>query len=138
VERLASGPYMAQDAAQRLEAEGNGKGAILRRLAEGDPQAITGKMLSEAAEQGDELAQEILKRGAAALGAGIANAANLVNPQKVVLGGGVTKAGDLWWTTLRQTVEQVTMPEVDVELVPAALGDDAPLWGAVALAEIGD
>ncbi len=138
VERLASGPYMAQDAAQRLETGDNGKGAILRRLAEGNLQAITGKMLSEAAALGDELAQETLKRGAAALGAGIANAANLVNPQKVVLGGGVTKAGDLWWTTLRQTVERVTMPEVDVELLPAALGDDAPLWGAVALAEIGD
>ena len=134
VERLASGPYMVQDARRRLRAEGS-EGAILLRLAGGDPEAITGALLSAAAEEGDDVARAILDRGAWALGAGIGNAANLMNPQRVILGGGVTKAGDRWWQTVRRTVAGTVLPEVSVEVVPAGLGDDAPLWGAAMLAE---
>ena len=134
VERLASGPYMAQDARERLQQEPD-KGQILRRLSDGSPDTITGKLLNEAAAAGDALAQEILDRGAWALGTGIGNAANLINPQRVVLGGGVTKSGERWWQRVRDTAATVTLPEVHVEIVPAVLGDDAPLWGAVALAQ---
>ncbi len=118
VERLASGPYMAADwlAAQH-------KGAM----------AITGQEVAALAAQGDEGAARILMRGAWALGVGIGNAANLMNPQRVILGGGVTKAGELWWETVRQTAHQTALPQVQFDIVPAALGDDAPLWGAVAL-----
>lgn len=134
VERLASGPYMAQDARERLEA-GRGEGALLLQLARGDLEAITGALLSEAAAQGDNFAREVLNRGAWALGVGIGNAANLINPERVVLGGGVTKAGAGWWQVVRRTVAETTLPEVNVEVVPAGLGDDAPLWGAAVLAE---
>ncbi len=134
VERLASGPYMAQDARERL-AQRPGEGEILRRMAGGDLQAISGEMLSAAAAAGDALALELLDRGARALGTGIGNAANLVNPQRVVLGGGVTKAGERWWRVVRETARAVAMPEVRVEIVPARFADDAPLWGGVALAE---
>lgn len=134
VERLASGPYMAQDARERL-AQAPAEGAILRARAGGDLQAITGKLLSEAAAAGDLLAQEILDRGARALGTGIGNAASLINPQRVVLGGGVTKAGERWWRLVRETAAAVTLPEISVEIVPAQFTDDAPLWGAVALAQ---
>jgi glucokinase len=134
VERLASGPYMAQDARRRLQEQPD-QGAILRRLCDGDLQTIDGERRSQAAAAGDALAQEILDRGAWALGVGIGNAANLVNPQRVVLGGGVTKAGQRWWQRVRDTAATVALPEVHVEVVPAELGDDAPLWGAVALAQ---
>lgn len=134
VERLASGPYMAQDARQRLQ-ERPHRGAVLRRLSGGDLQAIDGARLSEAAAAGDVLAQDILDRGAWALGVGIGNAVNLVNPQRVVLGGGVTKAGSRWWRRVRESVAAVILPEFEVQVVPAELGDDAPLWGAVTLAQ---
>ena len=134
VERLASGPYMAEDARAWLEA-GRGNGRILRRLSGGHPEAITGAMVSEAAGKGDGLAREILERGARALGVGLGNAANLMNPQRVIMGGGVTKAGDGWWRVLRRTVAETVLPEVNVEVVPAGLGDDGPLWGAVVLSE---
>lgn len=134
VERLASGPYMVQDARQRLREQPH-QGAVLRRLSGGDLQAIDGALLSEAAAAGDVLAQEILDRGAWALGVGIGNAVNLVNPQRVVLGGGVTKAGSRWWRRVREAVNAVILPEFEVQIVPAELGDDAPLWGAVALAQ---
>jgi glucokinase len=58
-----------------------------------------------------------------------------VNPQRFVLGGGVTKAGERFWEVIRRVARETALPEVDVDVVPAALGDDAPLWGAVVLAE---
>ena len=70
-----------------------------------------------------------------ALGVGIGNAANLVNPQRFILGGGVTKAGERYWEVVRRVARETAMPEVHFDVVPAALGDDAPLWGAVVLAE---
>lgn len=134
VERLASGPYMAQDARQRLQEQPH-QGPILRRLCDGDLQAIDGESLSRAAAAGDALAREILDRGAWALGVGLGNAANLVNPQRVVLGGGVTKAGERWWRRVQETADAVSLPGVHIDITPAELGDDAPLWGAVALAQ---
>jgi glucokinase len=134
VERLASGPYMAQNAREILQ-QRPGQGEILLRLAGGDPAKITGQLLGEAARQGDELARQVIERGASALGVGIGNTANLVNPQRFVLGGGVTKAGPLFWETVQLTARATALPEVQFEILPAELGDDAPLWGAVVLAE---
>lgn len=125
VERLASGPYMAHDyRAQLLAAQG--------RLPEG---GITGKSVADAAANGDPIALGILRRGAWALGVGIGNVANLLNPQRFVLGGGVTKAGVLWWDEVRRAAHETAMPEVHFDVVPARSADDAPLWGAVALVE---
>jgi glucokinase len=134
VERLASGPYMAQEARNRLQIELN-SGHILRKICQFQPENITGLVINQAAENGDELAREILKKAGWALGVGIGNAANLINPQRFILGGGVTKAGLHFWETMQQTARQTALPEVEFEIVPAALGDEAPLWGAVALAE---
>lgn len=138
VERFASGPYMAQNAREMLENElpsndGKVRGDILRYLTGSDLSLITGKVVSTAADYGDEIAQEVLYRGAWALGVGIGNVANLMNPQRFVLGGGVTKAGDNFWTVVRKVARETALPEVNFEVVRALLGDDAPLWGAVAL-----
>jgi glucokinase len=133
VERLASGPYLAADARQLLQEQPQ-RGAILRRLAQDDFSRITAKLLAEAAAAGDELAGQLLERSAGAIGTAIGNAANLLNPQRFVLGGGVTKSGERYWEVLRTAARQTALPQVHFELLPAALGDDAPLWGAVALA----
>ena len=122
VERLASGPYMAAD---WQEERGE-------KVAE---ERITGKMVAEAAIEGDKTALRILRRGAWGLGVSIGNAANLVNPGRFVLGGGVTKSGEIWWDWVREAARETALPEVQFDVVPAALGDDAPLWGAVALVE---
>jgi glucokinase len=134
VERLASGPYIAQRARQWLRTQPD-RGHILRGLVEGDLEAIIAKLVAQAAAQGDDLAWEALEVAAWGLGVGIGNAANLVNPGCFVLGGGVTKAGQRFWEVLRRTARQTALPEVHFDVLPAALGDDAPLWGAIALAE---
>lgn len=134
VERFASGPYMAKQAGEAMLAQPE-RGQLLRRLADGNIENITGQLLSQAAEEGDELAREVLEKGSWAIGAAIGNAANLINPQRFVLGGGVTKQGDRFWEVVRRVARETALPEVEFDIVPAALGDDAPLWGAIALAE---
>jgi glucokinase len=133
VERLASGPFMAADARAALQANPDA-GPRLRALVNGDLAAIDGRQIAIAANEGEGTARELLLRGARALGVGLGNAINLVNPQRVVLGGGVTKSGDLWWAAVRTTARATALPEFEFDIIPAALGDDAPLWGAVELA----
>lgn len=133
VERLASGPYLAMDARQMLQAQLE-YGAILRRMAGEDLSNITGKLLAEAAAAGDDLAWDLLERSAHAIGVAVGNAANLVNPGRFVLGGGVTKSGERYWQVLRAAARQTALPQVHFEILPSDLGDDAPLWGALALA----
>ncbi|MBC1235605.1 ROK family protein [Nostoc sp. 2RC] len=134
VERLASGPYMAQNAREVLENQPHKVGKVLRNLVADDLTLLTGQLVSEAAAAGDDVAKEVLYKAAWALGVGIGNVANLINPQRFVLGGGVTKAGEDFWRVVRRVARETALPEVDFEVVPAALGDDAPLWGAVAMA----
>ncbi|AUB39623.1 glk, glucokinase [Nostoc flagelliforme CCNUN1] len=141
VERLASGPYMAQNVREILENEPpSGQvrqgGEVLRGLVGNNLTLLTGQLVSEAAAAGDDLAKEVLHKAAWALGVGIGNVANLMNPQRFVLGGGVTKAGEDFWRVVRQVARETALPEVDFEIIPAVLGDDAPLWGAVAIASI--
>lgn len=134
VERLASGPYIAQRAHEWLDAEPE-RGQILREMVNGNLDAVTAQILSAAAAQGDDLAWDALQVAAWALGVGIGNGINLINPSRVILGGGVTKSGERFWQLLRETARLTALPQMRVDIVPAALGDDAPLWGAVALAE---
>lgn len=118
VERLASGPYMAQDV------------ALARGL---PPEAVTGQLVAEWAAAGEATAVAILERGARGLGVGLGNAANLLNPRRIVLGGGVTKSGLRWWQLVREAAQSTALPEINIDIVSAKLGDDAPLWGGVAL-----
>jgi glucokinase len=134
VERLASGPYIAAQVRSQLLRQPQ-RGQLLRTLVNGNLEAITGQLVSQAAQAGDSLAREAIAKAGWALGVGIGNVANLINPQLFVLGGGVTKSGPHFWQTLRQTAQKTALPEVHFQVVPATLGDEAPLWGAVALAE---
>lgn len=134
VERLASGPYLAAYARELLEAEAEA-GAQLRRRAQGRLASLTAEDVAAAAAEGDALAWRALERSAWALGLGLGNAVNFMNPARIVLGGGVTKAGERYWDRLCEVTRAVARPQARLDLVPAALGDDAPLWGAVALAE---
>jgi len=133
VESLAAGPYIAR-AAQRKVRENPSNGAILLDLVEGSPDAVTSEVVGRAAELGDGLSQEVLRDAAVALGRGIASAIHLLNPDCVILGGGVTKAGEVYLQVVREATKAEVPPNVAVNIVPATLGADAPLWGALYLA----
>lgn len=133
VEAEACGPSMARKAAAFLKAQPD-VASLLREYCGGRFAHITGEMVARAAAAGDAVAGEILGGAAAALGDGIGIAVNLINPERVVLGGGVIKAGESWWQGVRSAARAMVLPQARVEIVPAGLGDDAPLWGAAALA----
>ncbi len=134
VERLASGPYLALDAAEALRAQPD-RGAGLQQLVDRQEGDLTAKLVARAARGGDRLAGELIDRSAGAIGVAIGNAANLINPELFLLGGGVTQSGDRFWEIVRRNARKTALPEIDFEILPAALGDEAPLWGAVVLAE---
>jgi glucokinase len=113
----------------------NNESANLLAAAGGRVEAITAQIVAQAAEAGDTLAQAILDDAAQKLGLGLSAAISLLNPERVVLGGGVTKSGKRWWQIVRATTRDHVLPQARVDIMPAALGDDAPLWGAAALAE---
>lgn len=95
---------------------------------------FTAREVNAAAHDNIFLARQVLTEAGGALGQGLGAVCNLMNPQRIILGGGVTKSGPLWWEAVRNTARLHALPEVDVAIVPAELGDDAPLWGAVVLA----
>jgi glucokinase len=111
--------------------------SMLRQLASGDPDAVTGELVTEAAQRGDDVAIRVLRRVGRRLGEGIAGLVNVLDPDVVVVGGGVIVAGDLLLEPARAAfLDAVEGPahRDAVPLVPAELGNDAGAIGAAALA----
>lgn len=128
LETLASGTAIARTARELVAA---GAQTSLNQL---PLQEITAKAVAEAAYNGDAVARRILREAGLALGVGMVNLAHLFNPQRVIVGGGVSNAGELLWEPMRETVRTRAMTSCQrgLEIVPAALGDDAGLLGAIA------
>jgi glucokinase len=133
LEALASGRAIARMAREAIAAEV--RTAVLA-IAGGDPGAVEAAHVVEAARQGDRVAREIFSRAATYLGVGVANLLNLLNPARVIIGGGVSKAGDLLFDPVRRIARQRAFerPGRDAEIVPAALGDDSGPVGVAAVA----
>lgn len=98
---------------------------------------IRSKELRAAWEEGDKATRKILEQAAAAMGLGLASAANLINPDRIVLGGGVVEAFGGAYTELvcAAFVGRAFKSVSDsAELVEASLGDDAGVLGAALIA----
>ena len=97
---------------------------------------ITAAMVAQEAAGGELLASRVWLESMTYLGIGVANIINIFNPEMVILGGGVTKAGDLLFEPVRRVAMERAMPALAkiVRIVPSALGDDAGVLGAIALA----
>lgn len=136
VEALAAGPGIARGALEALAANQD-KGARLRELAAGHPAAVTGELVFRAAAEEDDLALAVLGEACLFLGIGIANAAAIVDPELIVVGGGVAKAGELFFRPLREAARAHAAPlwPEMLQIVPGQLGDDANVLGAAAMAE---
>jgi glucokinase len=96
----------------------------------------TAESIFEAGKQGDELALEIFRRMGVYLGIGLANLMNILNPEMIVIGGGVVNGWDLFARHMLQQVEERAFPllAARVKIVRAKCGDDAGLLGAARLA----
>jgi glucokinase-like ROK family protein len=132
LQSLVSGPALVRQAAQRLEA---GERSLIRELCGDDPEAITGEMIAQAARQGDPLALDLFRRVGRYLGIGLANLINTLNPRKIILGGGVTNAADLFLEETRRTIHERAMdtPANAVSIVITNQGEYASAIGAVTI-----
>ncbi len=97
---------------------------------------LTAEAVYRAGLEGDELALEVFRRMGVYLGIGLANLINILNPEMIVIGGGVVNAWDLFEKDMnRQVAERAfPLPADQVKIVPAECGDDAGLLGAAKLA----
>jgi glucokinase len=131
LEAYASGPAIAERAREAL---GGDEASMLPRMVDGDLSKITARTVYDAAIRGDEIAREVVRDTARFLGSGLANLLNIVNPDVVVLAGGVTEAGDALFEPLRAEVKRRAFrPAVDAcRIVPGMLGGSAGVVGAVA------
>ena len=132
-EAEASGSSVARKARERLE---QGRRSSVLDLAGGRPEDVTAETVAEAARLGDPLALEVVAEAALYLGMGIANIVSLLNPEVVVLGGGLFQAADLFLEPVRREVARWAQPLAGraVRIEVSRLGEDAGLYGCGKLA----
>jgi glucokinase len=132
LEQVASGWAIADRASQNMM-----RSARLLQLSGGEPETLTASHVAQAAAEGDEFAWAVLNRARAALAKAIAQVIVLLCPRRLVIGGGVSFVGErLLFAPLRQAVaDQVFKPFAGCyDIVPAALGEEVVVHGALALA----
>jgi glucokinase len=129
-ESLAAGPGIARFAAQKLRE--SSAPSILREACPAPYGALTAQMIFDAARQGDVLACDLVRHVGEILGIGFANIVSLLNPEVVIVGGGVGAQADLLIEQIRQVVLHNAQPvsAQAVRIVPSQLGDNAGLLGA--------
>ncbi|MCX2731470.1 ROK family protein [Saccharopolyspora sp. NFXS83] len=117
-------------------AEGVGSGpALLAEYLERGGSATTLPEVAALAESGDALASDVLTRGATATGQLLGGLVNAVDPELVLVGGGVSSCGPVWWSAVRAAVAAEALPAVrDVPVVTGGLGSDAAVLGAARMA----
>jgi len=128
LEGVASGPAIARWVSERLR---EGQPSVLAGR-----ESLSAREVAEAAERGDRLAQEAFQRAGRYLGLAVAGVLNLLNPEVVVIGGGVARAGRWLFAPLMEAARQASFqrPWRAVRILPAALADYAGLVGVARLA----
>ena len=133
LETYASGTALARDGTAAAGREPDS--ALGMALAKGD--GVSGKTVTEAAIAGDQVAREVMATAGRHLGVGLASFANIFDPDVIVIGGGVSAAGDLLLEPAREELRSRALPPMNKTTVKLAeLGPDAGLIGAAAMALI--
>lgn len=113
-----------------LELVASGSG-IEARYAEITGESLSGSEISQRAASGDDAAHKVIMRAGIALGEAIAGVTNLLDPDKVIIGGSVLGAGSAWRAAVQQGfLRQIPPAQQDMPIVDAELGNAAPLVGA--------
>lgn len=133
IEALASGTAIARTAVERI---GAGAETSLREIYEASGE-VSAAAVGAAAQSGDAFAIELISEAGTLIGHLLADLAHIFNPQVFVLGGGVSQLRNLLFDPVRDSFADHLMDPAygeNVRILPAALGDDAGLVGAMVLA----
>ncbi|MBR3605178.1 MAG: ROK family protein [Candidatus Gastranaerophilales bacterium] len=126
-EAYASGPAIVTMAKEYIS---GGKSAKYKEMATDG--IITPYIVAQAALQGDAVSIQIFKQMGKIIGTGLASVINLLNPEKIIIGGGVADAGAILLDPIKATIADRAMPiqAAAVEVVPAQLANTAGVIGA--------
>ncbi|MDF1515786.1 MAG: ROK family protein [Anaerolineae bacterium] len=132
LEVMASGRSIARRAQERLK---HGETSLAVDIVNGDLSKVTAKVLSIAGHQGDDFAISAYREAGSYIGSAIVSLMFLLNPSLFVLGGSVTKAGDLLMKPILETIEAYAplVYREQTRVILAELGEDVVLYGALAL-----
>ena len=131
-EAYASATGLIREAVSRLTVN---KQNLLYTMIEGNIAGLEAKDIFDAAKEGDVFSLDLVDYEAEYLAMGIANILNIINPETIVLGGGVALAGDILLNPLRKKLEKYALPVTleDLKIVQGILGNEAGIKGAVGL-----
>lgn len=132
---LASGVRCSCGRSGHLEAIAAGPAIHRNYLCLGGDAAVADtRELTARAYAGDQLARQALRTGALAVGIAAGSLANILDPELIVLSGGMIGAGSLWWDAVREGfATEAIEPLQHLELLPATLGNNAAIIGAAGL-----
>jgi len=127
----ASGIGISRMVHEKLAA---GATTLLRQLAPPDNARIDAEIVAAAARQGDAVACEILQTAGYYAGVGLSLIVQILNPELIVIGGGLVHIGSLVWEPALAALHEHSQPELwdSVRVVPWQLGDDLGILGAAA------
>lgn len=132
LQTLVSGPAIADSMRRHIAMGGTSR---CEAMAAGRLESITGEMVFEAARQGDEAARDIFRRMGQLLGISLTNLIHTLNPQKIILGGGVSQAAEFILesvhTAVRSRALESSQANLTIEVSP--LGERATPIGAATL-----
>jgi glucokinase len=139
VEIFASGTSIAAKTRARLSslAAGSGAGSSLLALANGNIEAVTSEIVGKAYEAGDPVAKEILQETIEAVSLWLSNIVDLLEPDVMILGGGVAAMLNPFFDEIHQRIQQfcINSRASEIPLLQARYGADAGIAGGAALCE---
>lgn len=132
LEALSSANAMAGQARELVR---QGRGKRILELARGDEENIDARQILDAAREGDRDAAAIADKAIEYIGIGLANYINLLDPDMLILAGGVTGAGEYLTSRLKQVIRdrQMKFAGRKVKIRVSKLGDDAAAIGAASI-----
>ncbi len=110
----------------------------LWEIVDGKIENVDGRTAFTAARQGDETAKKVIEQFVGYLSEGIADFVNILRPEAIVIGGGISNEGDMLFEPLRKAVDErtyIAMDIVPLKIVGAKLGNKAGVYGAYCIAK---
>lgn len=134
LEAYATGPAMVAAAIRAVVQQND---TVIRDIVEGDLNRVTTKVVSQAVEAGDRVAIEIMQRIGEYIGQAVANVYVTIDPELIVIGGGVSRAGEPLLESIRKGIKKrlYMVPWENVRLVRAELDMDAGTIGTATWAK---
>lgn len=131
-EAYVSATGLIREAVSRLTVN---KQNLLYKMIDGDLMKLEAKDIFDAAREGDAFSLDLVDYEAEYLALGIANILNIINPEVVVLGGGVALAGDILLNPMKEKMVKYALPVTleELKIVQGVLGNEAGIKGAVGL-----